>query len=85
MGRPSCGSRGELGERPGSSREVPAASWQDVSHNLLLLLLSFCLPFPAGIFIFIWLVILYYPKTKETTGSLSHIIRHDKTITVSQD
>ncbi|KAF1537741.1 Adhesion G protein-coupled receptor G3, partial [Eudyptes schlegeli] len=38
-----------------------------------------------GIFIFIWLVILYYPKTKETTGSLSHIIRHDKTITVSQD
>ncbi|NXX20459.1 AGRG3 protein, partial [Podargus strigoides] len=38
-----------------------------------------------GIFIFIWLVILYYPKTKETTGSLSHIIRHDKTTTVSQD
>ncbi|KFV15995.1 putative G-protein coupled receptor 97, partial [Tauraco erythrolophus] len=37
-----------------------------------------------GIFIFIWLVILYYPKTKETTGSLSHIIRHDKTTTVSQ-
>ncbi|NXP60213.1 AGRG3 protein, partial [Chloropsis cyanopogon] len=38
-----------------------------------------------GIFIFIWLVILYYPKTKETTGSLSNIIRHDKTITASQD
>ncbi|GAB0195763.1 adhesion G protein-coupled receptor G3 [Grus japonensis] len=38
-----------------------------------------------GIFIFIWLVVLYYPKTKETTGSLSHIIRHDKTTTVSQD
>ncbi|NWZ62936.1 AGRG3 protein, partial [Acrocephalus arundinaceus] len=38
-----------------------------------------------GIFIFIWLVILYYPKTKETTGSLSYIIRHDKTITASQD
>ncbi|XP_054057450.1 adhesion G protein-coupled receptor G3 isoform X1 [Rissa tridactyla] len=38
-----------------------------------------------GIFIFIWLVVLYYPKTKETTGSLSHIIRHDKTATVSQD
>ncbi|NWU25548.1 AGRG3 protein, partial [Dyaphorophyia castanea] len=37
-----------------------------------------------GIFIFIWLVILYYPKTKETTGSLSYIIRHDKTTTVSQ-
>ncbi|KFW63548.1 putative G-protein coupled receptor 97, partial [Pygoscelis adeliae] len=37
-----------------------------------------------GIFIFVWLVILYYPKTKETAGSLSHIIRHDKTITVSQ-
>ncbi|NWU38166.1 AGRG3 protein, partial [Hylia prasina] len=37
-----------------------------------------------GIFIFIWLVILYYPKTKETTGSLSYIIRHDKTTTGSQ-
>ncbi|NXK39901.1 AGRG3 protein, partial [Piprites chloris] len=37
-----------------------------------------------GIFIFIWLVILYYPKTKETTGSLSHIIRYDKNTTVSQ-
>ncbi|NXK10539.1 AGRG3 protein, partial [Herpetotheres cachinnans] len=38
-----------------------------------------------GVFIFIWLVILYYPKTKETVGSLSHIIKHDKTTTVSQD
>ncbi|NXB82696.1 AGRG3 protein, partial [Donacobius atricapilla] len=38
-----------------------------------------------GTFIFIWLVILYYPKTKETTGSLSYIIRHDKTTTASQD
>lgn len=38
-----------------------------------------------GIFIFIWLVILYYPKTKETTGSLTHIIKHNKTTTVSQD
>ncbi|NXB11790.1 AGRG3 protein, partial [Cnemophilus loriae] len=36
-----------------------------------------------GIFIFIWLVVLYYPKTKET-GSLSYIIRHDKTTTASQ-
>ncbi|NWH57039.1 AGRG3 protein, partial [Geococcyx californianus] len=38
-----------------------------------------------GIFIFIWLVALYYPKTKETTSSLSHIIKHDKTTTVSQE
>ncbi|NXY06677.1 AGRG3 protein, partial [Pteruthius melanotis] len=38
-----------------------------------------------GIFILIWLVVLYYPKTKETTGSLSYIIRHDKTTTASQD
>ncbi|KAM6057653.1 adhesion G protein-coupled receptor G3 isoform 2-T2 [Chlamydotis macqueenii] len=38
-----------------------------------------------GIFIFVWLVVLYYPKTKETTGSLSHIIKPDKTPTVSQD
>ncbi|NWW31993.1 AGRG3 protein, partial [Panurus biarmicus] len=37
-----------------------------------------------GIFIFIWLVILYYPKAKETTGSLSYIIRHDKNTTASQ-
>ncbi|KFQ63240.1 putative G-protein coupled receptor 97, partial [Pelecanus crispus] len=37
-----------------------------------------------GIFIFIWLVILYYPKMKETAGSLSHIIRHGKITTVSQ-
>ncbi|NXS78862.1 AGRG3 protein, partial [Erpornis zantholeuca] len=38
-----------------------------------------------GIFIFIWLVVLYYPKTKETTPlSLSYIIRHDKTTTASQ-
>ncbi|XP_053934762.1 adhesion G protein-coupled receptor G3 isoform X5 [Cuculus canorus] len=38
-----------------------------------------------GIFIFIWLVALYYPKTKETTSFLSHIIKHEKTTTVSQD
>ncbi|XP_014112597.1 PREDICTED: adhesion G protein-coupled receptor G3 [Pseudopodoces humilis] len=38
-----------------------------------------------GIFIFIWLVVLYYPKTKQATGSLSNIIRHDKTTTASQD
>ncbi|NWR84541.1 AGRG3 protein, partial [Furnarius figulus] len=37
-----------------------------------------------GIFIFIWLVVLYYPKTKETNGSLSHIIRQEKTTTTSQ-
>ncbi|NXQ19831.1 AGRG3 protein, partial [Peucedramus taeniatus] len=36
-----------------------------------------------GIFIFIWLVVLYYPKTKEATGSLSYT-RHDKTTTASQ-
>ncbi|NXT67166.1 AGRG3 protein, partial [Chaetops frenatus] len=38
-----------------------------------------------GIFIFIWLVVLYYPKTKGATGSLSNIMRHDKTTTASQD
>ncbi|KAM9227973.1 LOW QUALITY PROTEIN: adhesion G protein-coupled receptor G3 [Leptosomus discolor] len=39
-----------------------------------------------GIIIFIWLVILYYLKTKETTGCLSHIMtQNDKTATVSQD
>ncbi|NWU89346.1 AGRG3 protein, partial [Upupa epops] len=37
-----------------------------------------------GIFILIWLVVLYYPKTKETAGSLSNIIRQDKTTRVSQ-
>ncbi|NXD73504.1 AGRG3 protein, partial [Eolophus roseicapillus] len=38
-----------------------------------------------GIFIFVWLVVLYYPKAKETIGSFSHIIRHDKATTASQD
>ncbi|XP_061225048.1 adhesion G protein-coupled receptor G3 isoform X3 [Neopsephotus bourkii] len=38
-----------------------------------------------GIFIFIWLVVLYYPKAKETVGSFSHIIRPDKATTASQD
>ncbi|KAM9508001.1 adhesion G protein-coupled receptor G3 isoform 1-T1 [Guaruba guarouba] len=38
-----------------------------------------------GIFIFIWLVALYYPKVKETVGSFTHIIRHDKATTASQD
>ncbi|NWW80635.1 AGRG3 protein, partial [Climacteris rufus] len=38
-----------------------------------------------GIFIFIWLVVLYYPKTRETTGSLSYIIRHDRTTPASQE
>ncbi|XP_067158943.1 adhesion G protein-coupled receptor G3 [Apteryx mantelli] len=38
-----------------------------------------------GLFIFIWLVVLYSPKKEETTGSSSHIIRNDKTTTVSQD
>ncbi|XP_062442891.1 adhesion G protein-coupled receptor G3 [Rhea pennata] len=38
-----------------------------------------------GLFIFIWLVVLYYPKEEETAGSSSHIIRNDKTTTVSQD
>ncbi|KAM9289546.1 LOW QUALITY PROTEIN: adhesion G protein-coupled receptor G3 [Morus bassanus] len=38
-----------------------------------------------GIFIFVWLVILCCLKTKETTGSLSHTIRHNKTTTVSQN
>ncbi|XP_009871837.1 PREDICTED: probable G-protein coupled receptor 97, partial [Apaloderma vittatum] len=38
-----------------------------------------------GIFIFMWLVVLYYPKTKDTAGSLSHTIRHDKTTAASQE
>uniref|UniRef100_A0A8C6IQ78 Uncharacterized protein n=1 Tax=Melopsittacus undulatus TaxID=13146 RepID=A0A8C6IQ78_MELUD len=38
-----------------------------------------------GIFIFTWLVFLYYPKAKETLGSFSHTIRHDKDTTASQD
>ncbi|NXG01053.1 AGRG3 protein, partial [Sakesphorus luctuosus] len=37
-----------------------------------------------AIFIFIWLVVLYYPRMKETNGSLSHIIRHEKTTAASQ-
>jgi len=71
-------------ERAGGTPWKWQGSRQDASHHLLLLL-SVYLPFPAGTFIFIWLVVLYYPKMKETTGSLSHIVRHDKTNTVSQE
>ncbi|NWT18619.1 AGRG3 protein, partial [Vireo altiloquus] len=55
-----------------------------ISSTLVLHLFTILNSF-QGIFIFIWLVVLYYPKTKEITVSLSYIIRHDKTTTVSQD
>ncbi|NWW85068.1 AGRG3 protein, partial [Rhynochetos jubatus] len=55
------------------------------TSSVLVLYLFTILNSLQGIFIFIWLVVLYYPKTKETAGSLTHIIRHDKTATVSQD
>uniref|UniRef100_A0A8C3Y5X6 Adhesion G protein-coupled receptor G3 n=1 Tax=Catharus ustulatus TaxID=91951 RepID=A0A8C3Y5X6_CATUS len=55
-----------------------------VSSTVMLYLFTILNSF-QGIFIFIWLVVLYYPKTRESTGSLSYIIRHDKTITASQD
>lgn len=83
-GEPSGRNGSELAERPRSGSEVPAASRQDAPHHLLLLL-SVCLPSPAGIFIFVWLVVLYRPKVEETTGSLSRVFRLDKTTTVSQD
>lgn len=51
---------------------------------LSLPLLSVLLPSPAGLFIFIWLVVLYYPKMEETTSSLSHITKNDRTMAVSQ-
>ncbi|NXA53028.1 AGRG3 protein, partial [Nothocercus julius] len=38
-----------------------------------------------GLFIFIWLVVLYYPKREEIAGSSSNTIRNDKNTTVSQD
>nr|XP_009664357.1 PREDICTED: probable G-protein coupled receptor 97 [Struthio camelus australis] len=38
-----------------------------------------------GLFIFIWLVVLYYPKKEEIVGFSSHITRNDKTTIVSQD
>ncbi|KAM8799433.1 LOW QUALITY PROTEIN: adhesion G protein-coupled receptor G3-like [Eudromia elegans] len=38
-----------------------------------------------GLFIFIWLVVLYCPKKEEMAGSSSNTIRIDKTPTVSQD
>uniref|UniRef100_A0A8C2TLA5 Adhesion G protein-coupled receptor G1 n=1 Tax=Coturnix japonica TaxID=93934 RepID=A0A8C2TLA5_COTJA len=37
-----------------------------------------------GVFIFIWLVVLYYPRAVETSSSLSHIVRNDRTMAVSQ-
>lgn len=80
MRSPSCG-RGESGGNPwkwqGSAGSNPAGCFPPPPAA------AECLPSPAGIFIFIWLVALYYPKTKEATGSLSHIIRHDKTTMAS--
>ncbi|KGL79154.1 putative G-protein coupled receptor 97, partial [Tinamus guttatus] len=37
-----------------------------------------------GLFIFIWLVVLYYPKKEEIAGSSSNTIRNDKNTSVSQ-
>ncbi|XP_047924909.2 uncharacterized protein [Anser cygnoides] len=54
------------------------------SSSVPILYLSTILNSLQGLFIFIWLVVLYYPKMEETTNSLSHIIRNDRTVAGSQ-
>ncbi|NXL92819.1 AGRG3 protein, partial [Alectura lathami] len=54
------------------------------SSSVPMLYLTAILNSLQGVFIFIWLVILYYPKAGETTGSLSNITRNDRTMAVSQ-
>ncbi|NXI66285.1 AGRG3 protein, partial [Anseranas semipalmata] len=54
------------------------------SSSVPMLYLSAILNSLQGLFIFIWLVVLYYPKAEETTSSLSHITRNNKTVAVSQ-
>ncbi|NXC50707.1 AGRG3 protein, partial [Penelope pileata] len=54
------------------------------SSSMPVLYLAAILNSLQGVFIFIWLVILYYPRAEETTGSLSHITRNDRTMAVSQ-
>eukprot|EP00075_Anas_platyrhynchos_P004980 XP_012955462.2 adhesion G protein-coupled receptor G3 isoform X1 [Anas platyrhynchos] len=54
------------------------------SSSVLMLYLSAILNSLQGLFIFIWLVVLYYPKMEETTSSLSHITKNDRTMAVSQ-
>ncbi|XP_040426814.1 adhesion G protein-coupled receptor G3 isoform X2 [Cygnus olor] len=54
------------------------------SSSVPMLYLSAILNSLQGLFIFIWLVVLYYPKMEETTNSLSHIMRNDRTVAGSQ-
>ncbi|XP_015729171.1 adhesion G protein-coupled receptor G3 [Coturnix japonica] len=54
------------------------------SSSAPILFLAAILNSLQGVFIFIWLVVLYYPRAVETSSSLSHIVRNDRTMAVSQ-
>ncbi|POI27215.1 hypothetical protein CIB84_009035 [Bambusicola thoracicus] len=54
------------------------------SSSMPTLFLAAILNSLQGVFIFIWLVLLYYPRAEETSSSLSHIVRNDRTMAVSQ-
>eukprot|EP00076_Gallus_gallus_P025318 XP_015147821.1 adhesion G protein-coupled receptor G3 [Gallus gallus] len=54
------------------------------SSSMPVLFLAAILNSLQGVFIFIWLVVLYYPRAEETSSSLSHIVRNDRTMAVSQ-
>ncbi|XP_031471087.1 adhesion G protein-coupled receptor G3 isoform X1 [Phasianus colchicus] len=54
------------------------------SSSKFMIFLAAILNSLQGVFIFIWLVVLYYPRVEETSSSLSHIVRNDKTMAVSQ-
>lgn len=66
---------------PATDAEAWRGTWRSLSHCCCCYDL---LPSPAGVFIFIWLVVLYYPRAEETSSSLSHIVRNDRTMAVSQ-
>ncbi|OXB58518.1 hypothetical protein ASZ78_009083 [Callipepla squamata] len=54
------------------------------SSSMPMLFLAAILNSLQGVFIFVWLVVLYYPKAEDTSSSLAHIVRNDRTMAVSQ-
>ncbi|NXJ13570.1 AGRG3 protein, partial [Odontophorus gujanensis] len=54
------------------------------SSSVPMLFLAAILNSLQGVFIFIWLVVLYYPRAEDTSSSLAHIVRNDRTVAVSQ-
>ncbi|XP_048815010.1 adhesion G protein-coupled receptor G3 [Lagopus muta] len=60
---------------------LPGSGWEGVGGRRSMAVVD---NESQGVFIFVWLVVLYYPRAEETSSSLSHIVRNDKTMAVSQ-